>query len=191
MGAVVYVAHPYWTQLSVADLASQEGFAGIEVFNASSELECGRGDSSAWWDELLGLGRPVFGIGTDDQHYPSFELGGGWTMLRVAERSEAAVLDALRRGHSYFSHGPQIHHIDVGDDGVTVECSPVRSVLLQGEEELGAVVLAGPNGRRQGQVLSTDGAGLLTSVRFEQSATRYRRVTVVDAHGRRAWSNPV
>jgi predicted metal-dependent phosphoesterase TrpH len=191
MAAVVYVAHPYWTQLSVDDLLAHDAFAGLEVFNGSSELECGRGDSSVWWDELLGSGRRTFGIATDDQHYPLFELATGWTMVRAAERTQEAVLEALRTGSTYFSHGPEIHHIDVGDDGVTVECSPARSVVLQSEEELGVAVGVGLTGRRQGKVLSTDSRGLLTSVRFDPVTTRYRRVTVVDAEGRRAWSNPL
>lgn len=191
MGAVVYVAHPYWTQLAVEDLVTQDGFVGIEVFNGSSELECGRGDSSVWWDELLGRGRRTFGIGTDDQHYPLFELATGWTMVRAAERSQSAVLAALRQGDAYFSHGPTIEHLSVDAEGVTVECSPARSVLLQSEEELGISVSVGHGGRRQGEVLATDGHGLITAARFEAPPTRYRRATVVDPDGRRAWSNPI
>jgi hypothetical protein len=193
MGAVVYVAHPYWTQLPLGDLLEQRGFAGIEVFNGASELTTGRGDSSVWWDAMLGRGRRVFGIATDDQHYPLSDLGTGWTMVRTAERSQRAVLDALRHGHTYFSNGPQIHHVEEVDGAVVVECSPAARVLLQGEEELGCVVARGRGGFRQGQALAEDGRGLLTQVRFDPSAapTRYRRVTVVDAEGRRAWSNPI
>jgi predicted metal-dependent phosphoesterase TrpH len=193
MGAVAYVAHPYWNQISVEDLVAQDGYVGIEVFNASCETECGRGDASMWWDELLGRGRATFGIATDDQHYPLFEMATGWTMVRVAERSQTAVIDALRSGTSYFSHGPEIRHIETTDEGVVVDCSPARSVLLQGEEELGIAVSVGPGGRRQGEVLLTDNQGLITSVRFDPSvsSTRYRRVTVIDANGRRAWSNPI
>ena len=193
MGAVVYVAHPYWTQLAIDDLAAQDRFVGLEVFNGSSELECGRGDSSVWWDELLGAGRRTFGIATDDQHYPLFELGTAWTMVRAAERSQRAVLDALRAGLAYFSQGPEIRSIERSSDGVVVECSPARSVLLQSEEELGIAVSIGHGGRRQGTVIATDGQGLITSVRFELPAptVRYARVTVVDAQGRRAWSNPI
>lgn len=194
MGAVVYVAHPYWSQLPLDDLLAQEGFAGIEVFNGSCHEETGRGDSSVWWDALLARGRRSFGIGTDDQHYPLFELGTGWTMVRAAERSQEAVLAALRNGMSYFSHGPEIRHIELADGAVEVECSAARSVLLQGEEELGLAITVGRGGRRQGTITSTDSSGLITSVRFDRSSyapTRYRRVTVVDAEGRRAWSNPL
>jgi hypothetical protein len=193
MGAVVYVAHPYWTELSIDDLLGQDGFAGIEVFNGATELATGRGDASVWWDALLGRGRRVFGIATDDQHYPLSDLGTGWTMVRVAERTQAAVLDALRHGHTYFSHGPQIHHVHESDGAVEVECSPAVRVLLQGEEELGSVVAGGRTGFRQGRVLAEDGRGLVTRVRFDAAAapSRYRRVTVVDSAGRRAWTNPL
>jgi hypothetical protein len=193
MGAVVYVAHPYWTHLEVADLEPQEGFAGIEVFNGSSELETGRGDSSMWWDTLLGRGRQVFGIGTDDQHYPLFELATGWTMVKAASHSPEAVLEALKSGHAYFSHGPEIRHVEEVDGHIEVECSPVRQVILQMEEEKGIAVLVGRGGRQLGRILETDSRGLITKARLESpyQSPRYRRVTIVDENGRRAWSNPL
>ncbi|MFZ0322876.1 MAG: CehA/McbA family metallohydrolase [Actinomycetes bacterium] len=192
-GAVVYVAHPYWNHLDPEDIATQEGFVGLEVFNGSAHLEDGRGDSSVWWDTLLGRGRQVFGIGTDDQHYPLFELGTAWTMVKAAERTQHAVLDALRNGQSYFSHGPSIHDVSVDGSAVEVSCSPARSVRLQMEEEHGVSVTVGRGGRRQGQILQTDGSGLITRARLETARDnpRYRRVTVVDAAGNQAWSNPV
>ncbi|HEX5018853.1 MAG TPA: PHP domain-containing protein [Actinomycetes bacterium] len=193
MGAVVYVAHPYWTHIAMEDLTAQEGFAGLEVFNGSSHIECGRGDASVWWDELLGRGRRTFGIATDDQHNPLFELGTAWTMVKATERSREAVLDALRSGFAYLSHGPEIHHIDITDDAIEVHCSPATSVLLQSEEELGIAVTIGRGGKRQGEVLSTDNNGQITSVRFDRgrSPSRYARITIMDAQGRRAWSNPI
>ena len=192
-GAVVYVAHPYWNGLAIADVAAGQGFAGIEVFNGSAEVENGRGDSSPWWDSLLSEGRQVFGIGTDDQHYPLFELGAAWTMVRARERTQEAVLDALRTGMSYFSAGPAIHDITVDGDAVEVTCSPARSVVLHMEQEHGVSVTVGANGRRMGRILESDGNGLITRVRLEsgRDAPGYRRVSVVDSSGTKAWSNPL
>jgi hypothetical protein len=191
-GAVVYVAHPYWNGLSVEDIRSGEGFAGIEVFNGSAELETGRGDSSSWWDSLLGGGRQVFGIGTDDQHYPLFELGAAWTMVRARERTQEAVLEGLRTGASYFSHGPAIHDIRVDGTSVEVACSAARTVVLHMEQEYGVSVSVGLNGRRMGRILETGEHGLITRVRLDgdRADALYRRVSVIDAEGRRAWSNP-
>ncbi len=193
MGAVVYVAHPYWNGLSVDDLLETEGYVGLEVFNASADIENGRGDSSTWWDVLLGKGRTMFGIATDDQHYPLFELGAGWTMVRAAERTTEAVLEALRTGQSYFSHGPAIHDITPVDGGVEVACSPARSVVLHREWELGTSVTVGGQGRRLGRILETSPEGLITRVRVDDEGESpvFRRVSVVDAQGRRAWSNPL
>ncbi len=192
-GAVVYAAHPYWNGLSVDDLLEAQGFAGLEVFNASAEVETGRGDSSTWWDTLLRQGRRVYGVATDDQHYPLFELGGAWTMVRARERSQEAVLEALRNGWSYMSSGPSIHEIAIDGDAVEVACSPVRSVILHMEEEQGVSVTVGANGRRMGQILATDGSGLITRVRLESTWTTplYRRITVIDQFGMKAWSNPL
>jgi len=192
-GAVSYIAHPYWNELSIDDLVESEGFAGIEVFNGSAEVECGRGDSSTWWDVLLRHGRRPFGIGTDDQHYPLFELGLAWTMVNVKERTQSAVLEALRTGAAYFSHGPEIYDIVRDGDAVEVSCSPARSVILHMEREYGVSVSVGRGGRRNGRILETSPDGLITRVRLEPNHPEsiYRRISVVDSAGHRAWSNPL
>lgn len=191
-GGVAYVAHPYWNQLTEAELVEASGFAGIEVFNGSAETECGRGDSSPWWDSLLGDGRAVLGIATDDQHYPLFDLGRAWTMLHMTEPTVEEALSALRDGATYMSEGPLIHDVIVHPDGIEVRCSGARDVRVQTEEEWGAGVAVGHGGRRQGRVLATDDAGLITGAFVEgDPGRRYRRVVVVDAQGRRAWTNPL
>lgn len=190
--AVVYVAHPYWNQMPISELVAMSGFAGIEIFNGSAEAECGRGDSSPWWDTLLGEGRQTFGIATDDQHYPLFELGLAWTMLRVIDRSPSGVVDALRAGAAYCSEGPMIHEIEEVTGGVEVACSGARSVRLQTEEEYGMSVSIGRSGRRQGRILATNDDGLITRAFVEGgNDRRFRRIVVVDSQGRRAWSNPI
>jgi hypothetical protein len=68
--------------------------------------------------------------------------------------------------------------VHVDGDELVVECSPARGIYLQGK------------GSRVTQVLG-DG---LTRARLDRSALgkhSFLRVTVVDAMGRRAWSNPI
>jgi hypothetical protein len=192
-GAVAYIAHPYWSGLDPQVLLDAQGFLGLEVYNGSSELETGRGDSSAWWDTLLSAGHQAFAIATDDQHVPLFDLGTAWTMVRAAERTPAAVLEALRTGNAYSSNGPTIHHVVVDGPHVEVTCSPVRSVVLAMEEECGVSVSAGARGRRFGRILETNDVGLITRARIESPwpEPRYRRITVVDATGAKAWTNPL
>jgi hypothetical protein len=192
-GGVTYAAHPYWSGLPTSALREAEGVAGLEVFNGSAEVECGRGDSSPWWDDLLQAGRSAFAIAVDDQHLPLFELGLAWTMARVRERSVAGVLEALRTGAAYASAGPAIHAVGVEGRAIEVSCSPVRAVIAVMEEERGVSVVAGERGRRMGRVVSTNDAGLITGARLEWDwpDTRYRRIVVVDAAGARAWTNPL
>jgi len=190
-GGVTYLAHPYWSGLGTEVAMGAEHVAGLEVWNATGELETGRGDSSPWWDSLLEAGREAFGIATDDSHYPLFDIGHAWTWVRVPERSEESVVQALRTGATYFSAGPTVHEVHRDGPVVEVSCSPCRAVFLQMEAEKGCSVIAGDRGRRFGRILETDDDGLVTRARIESPWTdpQYVRVRAVDARGRSAWTN--
>jgi hypothetical protein len=60
-------------------------------------------------------------------------------------------------------------------------------------EERGASVTAGERGRWMGRVLETNDEGLITRARVESTEPDpgYVRVSVVDAAGRKAWTNPL
>jgi hypothetical protein len=193
-GGVCYVAHPYWSGLPPEVVLGAEGVTGIELFNASAERENGRGDSSYVWDLALEAGRPFTAIATDDSHYGAFDIGHAWTMVRAAERSPAAVLDALRKGQHYASAGPTIHDARWDGDTAEVHCSPCRSVVLQSRWETGWGVVAGERERQHGvRVLERDDAGSITRARFEPDVRGlpYVRVVVTDDRGRSAWTNPL
>ncbi|MBI2238111.1 MAG: PHP domain-containing protein [Actinobacteria bacterium] len=192
-GGVAYVAHPYWSGLDVRVLLEAEGYVGLEVYNGSSELECGRGDSSVWWDALLGTGRSTYAIAVDDQHSPLFDLGLAWTWVRVADRTEEGVLHALRTGMAYGSNGPVIREVHRDGTAVEVDCSPCRALVLGMERERGCSVVAGDRGRRFGRILETSEEGLITRARIESPwpDPRYLRLTAVDARGGKAWTNPL
>lgn len=145
--------------------------------DASAEDETGRGDSSPWWDALLRTGRPVMGIATNNQHYPLFELGAAWTMVRAAERTEAAVLDALRAGGDVPLRG-------AGDPRRRGERGRRRGRLLSGAPGaaahgggVGHDVSVGRHGRRNGRILETDGRGLITRVLLDRQGERLYEAT--------------
>jgi hypothetical protein len=192
-GGAAFVAHPYWSGLTPDVILSAEGLTGLELFNASSEREDGRGDSSYVWDLALEAGRPLFGFATDDAHYPGFDIGDAWTMVRAAERSEEAVLDALRRGSFYASAGPAILDVRVDGSAVEVRCDPARSIVLVSRYETGWAVRADHRNRQEeAAILERDGAGMIVRARFAPSVeVPYRRLVVEGPDGRRAWTNPV
>lgn len=193
-GGAAFVAHPYWSGLTPEVLLGAEGLTGLELFNASSERENGRGDSSYIWDLALEAGMSLSAIATDDSHYPLFDIGDAWTMVRAADRSREAVLDALRDGRSYASNGPVLH--DVRRDGgrIEVRCSPCRSVGLHTRYQEGWAVLADHRGRQEGaRILGRDDTGSVVRAEFRPDVQDlpFVRVVATDAKGRTAWTNPV
>src|SRR5258707_2516514 len=141
---VPYLAHTYWSGLRTSEWEACEGLVGIEVWNTGCELEIGRGDSSVHWDEALEAGRALFALATDDSHHPGYDSGFAWTMVRAAERSQAAVLDALRSGRFYGSTGPAHPRVEGGDPPGAVEGRPPPRVTLRSGRAGGAPANAGP-----------------------------------------------
>ncbi len=192
-GGVSFIAHPYWSGMPLDTLMAVEGAHGIELFNSSAQRENARGDSSYVWDLCLDRGKRFWAFGTDDCHYPGFDIGDAWTMVRAAERSEAAVLEALRQGHTYASAGPQIRDISVDGTELEVRCSPARAVVMASRYETGWSVMAGGRNRmEEARVLERDDRGLIVRARFSPSMELpHRRVVIEDEAGRKAWSNPI
>jgi hypothetical protein len=193
-GGAAFVAHPYWSGLTPEVILGAEGLTGLELFNASAERENGRGDSSYIWDLALEAGRSLSAIATDDSHYPLFDIGDAWTMVRAADRSRDAVLDALRAGRSYASNGPVLHDVRRDGDLIEVRCSPCRSVGVHTRYQEGWTVRADHRGRQEGaRILERDDAGLVVHARFmpDVEDLPFVRVVATDAEGRRAWTNPV
>jgi hypothetical protein len=190
-GGVSFVAHPYWSGLPLEAVLGAEGVDGIELFNASAERENGRGNSSYVWDQCLEAGKRLWGFATDDCHYPGFDIGGAWTMVRAAERTEVAVVDALRHGRTYASSGPTIDDVTTDGDTVEVRCSPTRSVVLMSRYETGWGVRADDRNRQEDAwILERDGRGLIVRARFTPPmALPYRRLVIEDEEGHAAWTN--
>jgi hypothetical protein len=192
-GGVPYIAHTYWSGLRPEHFEDCEGLCGLEVYNAGCELEIGRGDAGLHWDAVLERGRPLLGIAADDSHHPGYDSSLAWVWARAAERSQAAVLDALRTGRFYSSSGPLIHEIEVADDGILVRCSPATSVTLLAGRQRGARVNAGRLGYpHRGRIVAWNDEGEIVAARLDRPRrSPYGRVEVLDRLGRRAWTNPL
>ena len=119
-------------------------------------------------------------------------LGLNAEYLRAAERSEAAVLEALRSGRFYASAGPRLLAVELDADAVIVRSTPVRAARLRSGPWDGCAVNADPAvADWRGVPLEHDGDGMLTAVRLDHPELhRWARVEVEDARGRRAWGNP-
>ena len=193
-GGAAFVAHPYWSGLPPEVILGTTGLTGLELYNAGAERECGRGDSSYLWDLALEAGMTLSAIATDDTHYPLFDIGDAWTMVRAQERSREAVVSALRSGLTYASNGPTLHDVRRDGDEIEVRCSPSASVALHTRFQEGWAVRADHRGRQEGaRILERDDHGAVVAARFrpEVDDLMFVRVVVTDAEGRKAWTNSI
>ena len=177
-GAFVAVAHPQWSGLTVADAASITAAHAVEIYNHGCLAGCDRADGFAIADQLLESGRQLSVIATDDAHFNEPDHFGGWVMVKAVENTPDALLVALKAGNFYASQGPELRDVRVFADRVEVDCSAVASIIVQGHGCRARAV--------HGHSMTT---GTVSLARFTGSP--YLRVTVIDAAGKKAWSNPV
>lgn len=177
-GAFVAIAHPQWSGLTMDDMREIESAHAVEVYNHGCATGCDRPDGFALADQLLTEGRRVTLIATDDAHFSEPDHFGGWVMVKAEENTPEALLAALKRGDFYSSQGPELRDVRVEGRKVIVESSAVVSVIAMGRGT-GAKGVHGQSMTRTEVPLD----------RLEGSP--WLRVAVIDAAGKRAWSNPI
>ncbi len=179
-GGIPVYAHPYWSGHSIEQMREGRAAFGVEVFNNVCEVERGLGDSSPHADMALSEGFPWRLLAVDDLHRPLRDPAGGWLQVRAPALTAPAILKAIRRGWFYATQGPSIRALSIRRHVCRVECSPVSSIVWHMEGPFGRVA------RAEGQPLTSGEFDM----RPRLGRTRYVRVEIIDAHGRKAWSNP-
>jgi hypothetical protein len=179
-GAFVAAAHPAWYGVTPQDILTLGAIQAVETYNATCAALSDRGESWQTLDALLAGGRRYLACATDDAHFEPArpDAQQAWVQVKAARLDPQALLDALHAGHFYSSTGPQIHDI-VMERGnrLTVVCSPCQAIFAASR---------GSWARQQhGQQLTT------ARLSLEGVPGPYVRVTVRDAAGHRAWSNPI
>ncbi len=177
-GAFVAVAHPQWSGLTLADARSITAAHAVEIYNHGCATGCDRPDGAAIADLLLTEGRRLNLIATDDAHFHEPDHFGGWVMVKATENTPEALLSALKDGAFYSSQGPEIRNVRIDGDHVTVECSAAASVVAMGHGT-GAKAVHGHSMTRASVPLA------------RLNGSPWLRVAVIDAAGKRAWSNPI
>jgi hypothetical protein len=177
-GAFVAIAHPQWSGLTLADARSITAAHAVEIYNHGCYAGCDRPDGTAIADLLLTEGRRLTMIATDDAHFYEPDHFGGWVMVKSAENTPDALLGALKAGHFYSSQGPELRDVRIEGDHLVVECSAAVSVMALGKGT-GAKSVHGHS--------MTHASVPLTRL----NDSPWVRAVVVDAGGKRAWSNPI
>lgn len=172
--------HPTWSRVETEEVTDLKGVWGIEVYNYGTEVECGEGCDTAFWDAMLRKGTHIHGFASDDNHNPPkfFDSFGGYVMVRSEELSHEAIVNHLLAGDFYFSAGPEIFQWGIEDGKVFVECSDAERVNF---------IVGGMVGRSE-TVLQH-----VTPIRYACHELKgdepYVRIECIDEKGRKAWTN--
>lgn len=178
-GAFVAIAHPQWSGLTLGDARTLATTAhAVEIYNHGCAMGCDRPDGFAIADQLLTEGHDLTLIATDDAHFSEPDHFGGWTMVKAEANTPDALLAALKRGEFYSSQGPELRDVRIEAGKLVVECSAVSSIVAIGWGTGAKAV--------HGQSLTR---GEVPLERLNNSP--WVRAAVIDAAGKRAWSNPI
>lgn len=175
---ITIYCHPQWSSTPTRCFEELKGNVAFEIWNSGCAIEdLMDTDNGMYWDEILGQGKKLFAVATDDGH-AMYQHCKGWVMVN-AENDVKAILEALKNGAFYSSCGPEIKDFYVDDEGFAhIETSECEKVLFQCDKHPARMVS------------SQDGK--LTSAEWNlKNDYEYIRATVIDKEGNRAWTNPI
>jgi predicted metal-dependent phosphoesterase TrpH len=177
-GAFVGMAHPAWYSLTLNDATALEACDAVEVWNQVAAIDNDRGDSWYMSDMLSSRGRRLLAYAADDAHFRNGrDDRKAWVHVRATSVEPDVLLAALKAGHFYSSQGPLIQDVSIEGRTLRVKCSPADAVFATGRGPLTQPIW---------------GMGLTDATfTLDRFAGSYVRVTVVDAGGKRAWTNPI
>ncbi|MFM7444414.1 MAG: phosphotransferase, partial [Tabrizicola sp.] len=168
--------------LTLEDARTLSFADAVEVYNHTCAVQADRPDGTYLLDQMLLDGIHLNAIATDDAHFrdevnSNADAFGGWVMVKSETLAPEAILAALKRGDFYASQGPDLRQIRLADGLLEIESSPVERITV-----------LSPRARSR-----TISGKSMTSARLDVSSFTgdWARVVVVDAAGRRAWSNPI
>lgn len=168
--------HPEWSNTPAVEFDQLKGNFAMEVWNSGCAMNNEEDMDAACWDDLLLKGQRIFGVATDDGHNMD-EHCNGWVRVN-AERDLGSILAALKAGAFYASCGPEIYDFYVEDGRAVVKCSPVDRVRFH-------------YGYAPTHICRAQDAPLEEAQFRVPSFYTYVRASVVDAQGRKAWTNPI
>ena len=174
-GNLTFYCHPQWSSTPARCFDKLEGDFAMEIWNSGCVIECDMDADAAYWDELLGQGKVIYGVATDDGHAKDQHCIG-WVMVR-AENNINAILTALKEGRFYSTCGPEIYNFYVENGKAVVECSPACKIRFHSDMHPTRITY------------SADG----DLIRAECSVSDYKyvRAVVIDQNGKYAWTNPI
>lgn len=182
-GNLTIYCHPEWSSTPARYFENQKGNFAMEIWNSGCARVHEMDKDAAYWDEILGQGKVLYGVATDDGHTMEDHCRG-WVMVR-AENNVNAILKALEAGKFYSSCGPEIYNFYVEDGKAVVECSPVAKIRFHSDKSPTRIV------RSEDGTMMRAEIDLADTWWASSGEYKYVRATVIDKNGKFAWTNPI
>ncbi len=187
---VPHINHPnYRWAFGAAEIAQVENDRLLEIYNGHPLVHNEGGGGSPGleevWDQLLTMGKRIYGIAVDDAHHFQGEFsaervnpGRGWVSVKAASLSPDAILGSMERGLFYASTGVVLEDVIITAGRIEIR------IKGKGDFKYTTTFL-GDGGRELLRV-----GGPLAA--YERDGTlSYVRARVDDSSGARAWIQPV
>jgi len=189
VGAFVVMLHPGLNNLppAVAEgLPALGAVQAVEIYNHNMATAASpdRAHGAYMLDGLLEGGYRVLVNAGDDAHFEHpADRFGGWVEVHCERLDAEALLASLKAGRYYSTQGPALRELLVDGDHLHVRTSEAYAITLTG----------GGDRWLSGATRTSPSGAPISEAHFDLSSFRssYCRITVVDAAGRRAWSNPI
>ena len=175
-GNLTIYCHPEWSRTPSRYFSEMKGNFAMEIWNTGAAMAHDMDRDAAYWDDILGQGKIIYGVAVDDGHILKHHCKG-WVRVN-AENNLNAILKALKDGKFYSSCGPEIYNFYVENNVAVVECSPVEKIRLHADMQTTRIKRS-----EDGQLMRAEFA---IGDQF-----KYVRATVIDKDGKYAWTNPI
>lgn len=142
-----HLNHPnFGWAVTAEDIIAVEDERFFEVYNGHpavhNEGDATRPGTEKMWDivlaERLSKGAPViYGLAVDDSHNYHDEgpdrsnPGRGWVMVRAAELSVAAIIQAMEDGDFYATTGVELEDVRAADRRIDIRIRPIDGVTYR------------------------------------------------------------
>jgi hypothetical protein len=187
-GAFVVMLHPGLNNLPLAAAERSpaiDALHAVEIYNHNGAMAAlpDRAHGAYMLDGLLESGRRLLVNAGDDAHFEHpRDRFGGWIEVHSRSLDPDLLLASMKAGHYYSTQGPKLRELIRDGDRLLVKTSEVYAISLT----------TGGGRWQSGQERHGEDGPIREAVfdlaPFHGSCCR---ITVVDANGKRAWSNPV
>ena len=173
--------HPIWSRVDTEEVRGIRGVWAIECYNYNTVNECGEGENTSFWDDLLRHQTNINAFASDDNHNNGLfpDSCGGYVMVRADELSHEAIVNSLLAGDYYSSSGAYINEILVDKETIMLKGMNAKKV---------DIIVGGPVGSSQ-TMLAKEGRPIENISYDLPKEGFYVRIEIEDFYGKKAWTN--